>query len=55
MHEVPILGIEDAVEKDSFFALPSFLTTASVGDIEKCFLEADHKVTNAEVNIHNKK
>ena len=55
MHELPILGIEDAVERDSFFAMPAFLSKALVGDVEKGFLEADHKVTNAEVNTPNSK
>lgn len=46
----PILCVEDAVAKNSFFPRSSYFPPkASVGDIEKGFLEADHKILNAEV------
>lgn len=47
----PILCVEDAVAKKSFFPRSQFPLKASVGDIEKGFLEADHKILNAEVKM----
>ena len=51
VQELPILGIEDAVERDSFFVIQGFPSKKSVGDTEKGLLEADHRILNAEVRI----
>lgn len=51
----PILSIEDAVAKNSFFTIPSFLPSReSVGDVDKNFSEADHVIHEVEVSIHHK-
>ena len=46
----PILSVEDAVERSSFFEVPAFLYPKHVGDISKGMAEADHKILSAEVN-----
>ena len=47
--EPPILSVEEAVGRSSFFEVPSFLYPKSVGDISKGMNEADHKILSAEV------
>jgi hypothetical protein len=50
----PILSIEDAVAKNSFFTIPSFLPSReSIGDVDKNFSEADHVVRGMEVSIYH--
>lgn len=47
--EPPILTVEEAVERSSFFEVPPFLCPAQVGDFSKGMAEADHKILSAEV------
>jgi hypothetical protein len=48
--EPPILSVEDAVKRSSFFEVPPFLDPKHVGDISKGMAEADHKILSAEVH-----
>jgi abscisic-aldehyde oxidase len=53
--EPPILCVEDAVERSSFFQVPPFLCPKNqIGDVSKGMAEADHKIVSAEVNTQNK-
>lgn len=47
--EPPILTVEEAVEKSSFFDVPPFLRPEEVGDISKGMDEAEHKILSAKV------
>ncbi|KAM7258066.1 hypothetical protein ACFE04_013807 [Oxalis oulophora] len=47
--ESPIMSVEDAVEKKSFFEIPEFTYPKQVGDVAKGMAEADHKITSAEI------
>ena len=47
--EPPILSVEEAVRKSSFFEVPSILKPKQVGDFSKGMAEADHKILSAEV------
>lgn len=47
--EPPILSVEDALERSSFFEVPSFLYPEQVGDFSKGMAEADHKILSAKV------
>uniref|UniRef100_A0A1S3WYZ9 indole-3-acetaldehyde oxidase n=1 Tax=Nicotiana tabacum TaxID=4097 RepID=A0A1S3WYZ9_TOBAC len=47
----PILTVEEAVEKSSFFQIPPFLYPKQVGDFSKGMAEADHKILSAEVRL----
>lgn len=47
--EPPILTVEDAVEKSSFFEVPPFLNPGQVGDISRGMAEAEQKIINSEV------
>ncbi|XP_027332426.1 abscisic-aldehyde oxidase-like isoform X2 [Abrus precatorius] len=49
--EPPILSVEDAVERCSFFEVPPFLYPKDVGDISKGMAEADHKILSAEIKL----
>ncbi|KAL9316112.1 hypothetical protein ACSQ67_017113 [Phaseolus vulgaris] len=49
--ELPILSVEDAVERSSFFDVPPFLYPKHVGDISKGMAEADHKILSAEMKL----
>ncbi|KAG5109568.1 hypothetical protein JHK82_038791 [Glycine max] len=49
--EPPILSVEDAVERSSFFEVPPFLYPKHVGDISKGMAEADHKILSAELKL----
>ncbi|KAL6005129.1 aryl-alcohol oxidase 3 [Asimina triloba] len=49
--EPPILTVEDAVERSSFFEVPEFLRPAPVGDFSKGMAEADHKILSAEIEL----
>ena len=45
----PILTVEEAFERSSFFEVPSYMYPAQVGDFSKGMSEADHKILAAEV------
>ncbi|KAL1307789.1 hypothetical protein HN51_049689 [Arachis hypogaea] len=47
----PILSVEDAVEKSSFFEVPPFLYPKHVGDLSKGMAEADHKIISKEMKL----
>ncbi|XP_027173864.1 indole-3-acetaldehyde oxidase-like [Coffea eugenioides] len=47
----PILTVEEAVEKSSFFEIPAFLYPAQVGDFSKGMAEADHRILSAEIKL----
>ncbi|CAL1404517.1 unnamed protein product [Linum trigynum] len=49
--EAPILTVEDAVARSSFFQVPPFLYPKEVGDFSKGMAEADHQILSAEVKI----
>ncbi|XP_020211444.1 abscisic-aldehyde oxidase [Cajanus cajan] len=51
--EPPILSVEDAVERSSFFEVPPFLYPKYVGDISKGMAEADHKILSAEMKLES--
>lgn len=48
--EPPILSVEEAVKRSSFFEVPPFFNPKQIGDISKGMAEADHKITSAEVS-----
>lgn len=41
----PVLSVEEAVRRSSFFEVPSFLTPKQVGDFSKGMAEADHQIS----------
>ncbi|XP_058105796.1 indole-3-acetaldehyde oxidase-like isoform X2 [Magnolia sinica] len=49
----PILSVEEAVERSSFFEVPSFLSPSpkQVGDFSKGMAEADHKIPSAKIEL----
>ncbi|MCI17941.1 abscisic-aldehyde oxidase-like, partial [Trifolium medium] len=49
--EPPILSVEDAVKRSSFFEVPPDLYPKHVGDISKGMAEADHKILSAELKL----
>ncbi|XP_077247687.1 putative aldehyde oxidase 4 [Tasmannia lanceolata] len=49
--EPPILTVEEAVERSSFFEVPSFLSPKHVGDLSEGMAEADHKILSAEIKL----
>ncbi|GAB2285672.1 aryl-alcohol oxidase 3 [Dionaea muscipula] len=49
--EAPILTVEDAVERSSFFEIIPFLRPQPVGDFSKGMAEADHKIVAAEIRL----
>ncbi|XP_021892683.1 indole-3-acetaldehyde oxidase-like, partial [Carica papaya] len=49
--EPPILTVEDAVEKSSFFEVPPFLNPGQVGDISRGMAEAEQKIINSEIRL----
>ncbi|XP_057441558.1 abscisic-aldehyde oxidase-like isoform X2 [Lotus japonicus] len=49
--EPPILSVEDAVERSSFFEVPPFLNPKCIGDVSKGMAEADHKILSAKMNL----
>ncbi|XP_057956524.1 abscisic-aldehyde oxidase-like isoform X2 [Malania oleifera] len=49
--EPPILSVEEAVERSSFFEVPSILYPKQVGDFSKGMAEADHKILSSEIRI----
>ena len=50
--EPPILTVEEAVRRSSFFDVPPFFYPKQVGDISEGMAEADHKIICAEVHDH---
>jgi hypothetical protein len=49
--ESPILTVEDAVENNSYFDIPSEYNPKPVGDFTKGMEEADLKIFSAEVSV----
>ncbi|OMO91075.1 Aldehyde oxidase/xanthine dehydrogenase, a/b hammerhead [Corchorus capsularis] len=49
--EPPILSVEEAVERSSFFEVPPFLYPDQVGDFSEGMAEADHKILSAEIKL----
>ncbi|KAJ3707263.1 hypothetical protein LUZ61_010968 [Rhynchospora tenuis] len=47
----PILTIEDAIQNESYFAVPPFLCPKPIGDVSKGMAEAEHLIQSAEVKI----
>ncbi|KAJ6671693.1 XANTHINE DEHYDROGENASE [Salix viminalis] len=49
--EPPILTVEEAVKRSSFFEVPLSLYPKQVGDISKGWAEADHKILSAKIKL----
>ncbi|KAJ0714442.1 putative aldehyde oxidase [Helianthus annuus] len=49
--EPPILTVEQAVEKSSFFEVPLVLTPSQVGDFSKGMAESDYQIHSAEIKL----
>ncbi|PUZ36662.1 hypothetical protein GQ55_9G056100 [Panicum hallii var. hallii] len=49
----PILTIEDAIQRNSYFQVPPFLASKPVGDYNQGMSEADHKILSAEVKLES--
>ncbi|XP_021715610.1 abscisic-aldehyde oxidase-like [Chenopodium quinoa] len=49
--EPPILTVEQAVERCSFFEIPPFLCPKPVGDFAKGMAEADQKILSAKIRL----
>ncbi|XP_020096238.1 indole-3-acetaldehyde oxidase-like isoform X1 [Ananas comosus] len=49
--EPPILSVEDAVKRSSYFEVPSFVYPKEVGDYSKGMAEADHTILSAKVTL----
>ncbi|PAN44635.1 hypothetical protein PAHAL_9G057900 [Panicum hallii] len=49
----PILTIEDAIQRNSYFKVPPFLAPKPVGDYNQGMSEADHKILSAEVKLES--
>lgn len=49
--ELPILSVEEAVMKSSFFEVLPFFQPRQVGDLSKGMAEADHKIISAEIRL----
>ncbi|XP_019197782.1 PREDICTED: abscisic-aldehyde oxidase-like [Ipomoea nil] len=47
----PILTVEDAVKKSSFFEVPPMLIPEKVGDFSKGMAEADHKILSTKISL----
>ncbi|CAD6226041.1 unnamed protein product [Miscanthus lutarioriparius] len=47
----PIITVEQAVEKSSYFDVPPELYPKEVGDVSKGMAEADHKIPSTEVKL----
>lgn len=50
--EAPILTVEDAVRRLSFFDIPPFLYPQNVGNLSEGMAEAEHKILSAEVILY---
>ncbi|RVW59079.1 Abscisic-aldehyde oxidase [Vitis vinifera] len=49
--EPPILSVEEAVRRSSFFEVPSIISPKQVGDFSRGMAEADHKILSAEIRL----
>ncbi|KAF7815420.1 indole-3-acetaldehyde oxidase-like [Senna tora] len=49
--EPPILSIEEAVERSSFFEFPIIGHLAQVGDLSEGMAKADHKILSSEIKL----
>ncbi|WKA11528.1 hypothetical protein VitviT2T_029019 [Vitis vinifera] len=49
--EPPILSVEEAVRRSSFFEVPSFISPKQVGDFSRGMAKADHKILSAEIRL----
>ncbi|XP_024455534.2 abscisic-aldehyde oxidase isoform X2 [Populus trichocarpa] len=49
--EPPILTLEEAVKRSSFFEVPPFFYPKEVGDASKGMAEADHKILSAKMKL----
>uniref|UniRef100_A0A803PY68 indole-3-acetaldehyde oxidase n=1 Tax=Cannabis sativa TaxID=3483 RepID=A0A803PY68_CANSA len=49
--EPPILSVEEAVRRSSFFEVPSSVYPKQVGDASKNMAEADHKIISAKIEL----
>lgn len=49
--EHPILTVEEAVKRSSFFEVPPFLYPKEVGDILEGMAAADDKILSAQVSF----
>ncbi|GAB2262214.1 hypothetical protein Droror1_Dr00003211 [Drosera rotundifolia] len=49
--DAPILTVEDAVERSSFYEIPLFLRSHPVGDFPKGMAEADHTIMGAKISL----
>ncbi|KAL2239999.1 UNVERIFIED_CONTAM: Indole-3-acetaldehyde oxidase [Sesamum indicum] len=47
----PILTVDEAVKKSSFFDVPPHFSPKEVGDFSKGMAEADQKILSAEINL----
>ncbi|KAI4382197.1 hypothetical protein MLD38_008192 [Melastoma candidum] len=47
----PILTVEEAVEKSSFFDVPPYLQPEEVGDVSKGMEEAEHMILSAKIGL----
>lgn len=52
--EPPILSVEEAVSRSSFFESPALFSPEHIGDFLKGMSEADHKIHSAEVCLTNR-
>jgi abscisic-aldehyde oxidase len=52
--DTPILSIEEAVRRCSYFETPPFLLPQKIGDFSKGMAEADKKIYSAEVWLLHK-
>ncbi|XP_076904841.1 abscisic-aldehyde oxidase-like [Bidens hawaiensis] len=49
--EPPILTVDQAVLKSSFFEVPPFIYPSQVGDFSKGMAESDHQIHSAEIKL----
>ncbi|CAL4936383.1 unnamed protein product [Urochloa decumbens] len=49
----PILTIEDAIQRNSYFQIPPFFAPTPVGNYNQGMSEADHKILSAEVKLES--
>ncbi|XP_047330185.1 abscisic-aldehyde oxidase-like [Impatiens glandulifera] len=49
--EPPILTVEDAVQRSSFFEVPPIIYPKQIGDFSRGMDEADHKIISAEIRL----
>ncbi|RCV40527.1 hypothetical protein SETIT_9G061500v2 [Setaria italica] len=49
----PILTVEDAIQRSSYFQIPPFFAPKPVGNYNQGMSEADHKILSAEVKLES--